>query len=176
MGETAAKIKHEMMKMVPPTLFFFVMLHAVILIRALMIKGTGIQLGTSVSVLVASLIFGKVVLIANMLPFINRYPDHPLIYNAAWKTFVYTIIAGIFHWLERLFEFWKETHNLHAANHELLTHINWPQFWAIQILLFLMIGNYCLFSELGRVFGRDALRSLIIGPRVDVVPREWQEN
>ena len=24
-----------------------------------------------------------------------------------------------------------------------MTHINWPQFWAIQILLFLMIGNYC---------------------------------
>jgi hypothetical protein len=174
-SDTFGKIKHEMLKMVPPTLFFFVLLHAALIIRALMVKGTGIALETSASVLVASLILGKAVLIANMLPFINRYPDHPLIYNAVWKTLIYTIIAGFLHFLERLFEFWKETHNLAAANHELLLHINWPQFWAIQILLFLMIGNYCMFSELGRVIGREALRSLILGPRVDVVPREWQE-
>ncbi len=51
---------------------------------------------------------------------------------------------------ERLFDFWKETHNLAAANHELLTHINWPQFWAIQLLMFQMIGNYCMFSEIWR--------------------------
>jgi hypothetical protein len=176
MEGTFAKLKHEMLKMVPPTLFFFVLLHAVLIIRALMIKGTGISLPTSVSVVVASLILGKAVLVANMLPFINRFPDRPLIWNAAWKTLIYTVIAGIFHFLEKLFDFWKETHSLAAANHALLTHINWPQFWAIQILLFLMIGNYCMFSELGRVIGRDALRSLFLGPRVDVVPREWQEN
>lgn len=135
MAVSFAKLKHEMMKMVPPTLFFFVLLNAVVIIRALMLKGTGISLPTSVSVVFASLILGKSVLLANMLPFINRYPDHPLIWNAAWKTLIYTIVAGILHYFERLFEFWKETHGLAAAHHELLAHINWPQFWAIQILL-----------------------------------------
>lgn len=144
-----AKAKHEMMKMVPPALFFFVILHAVVIIRALMVKGTGISLPTSVSVIVASLILGKAVLIANMLPFINRFPERPLIWNAAWKTLIYSIIASIFHYLERLFDFWKETHSLAAAH----THINWPQFWAIQILLYLLIGNYCIFAELARVIG-----------------------
>ncbi|KND52706.1 hypothetical protein BVER_06404 [Candidatus Burkholderia verschuerenii] len=171
-----AKIKHEMLKMVPPFIFFFVLLHAVIIIiRALMVKGTGVSLDTSVSVIVASLILAKAVLIANMLPFINRYPDRPLIWNAAWKTLIYTIIAGIFHFLERLFDYWKETHNLAAAHHELMTHINWPQFWAIQILLFLMIGNYCMFAELARVIGREVLKSYFLGPRVDVPPR-WQQS
>ncbi|SAK66504.1 hypothetical protein AWB77_02573 [Caballeronia fortuita] len=175
MGHPFAKIKHEMMKMVAPTLFFFVVLHAVVIIRALMVKSTGISLPTSISVIVASLILGKAVLLADMLPFINRYPDHPLIWNAAWKTLIYTVIAGILHYLERLFDFWKETHGLAAANHMLLAHINWPQFWAIQILLFLMIGNYCAFSELGRVIGRDALKSYFFGPRVDL-PAQWQKN
>ncbi len=146
----------------------------VVIIRALMVKGTGISLPTSISVIVASPILGKAVLIANMLPFINRYPDHPIIWNAAWKTLIYTIVAGVFHFLERLFDFWKETHNLAAANHELLTHINWPQFWAIQLLMFLMIGNYCMFSELGRVIGRNVLKSYILGPRVDVPP-QWRQ-
>ncbi|SAK95100.1 hypothetical protein [Caballeronia ptereochthonis] len=175
MGDSFAKIKHEIMKMVPPTLFFFVLLHAVVIIRALMVKGTGISLPTSVSVIVASLILGKAVLIANMLPFINRYPDRPLIWNAAWKTLIYTVVAGIFHYLERLFDFWKETHSLVAANHELITHINWPQFWAIQILLFLMIGNYCVSAELGRVIGREVMKSYFLGPRVDVPPK-WQQS
>jgi hypothetical protein len=159
-----AKAKHEMMKMVPPTLFFFVVLHAVVIVRALMVKGTGISLPTSMSVIVASLILGKAVLIANMLPFINRYPDRPLIWNAAWKTLIYSFIASVFHYLERLFDFWKETHSIGAANHELLTHINWPQFWAIQILLYLLIGNYCIFAELARVIGPSTLKTLILGP------------
>jgi hypothetical protein len=159
-----AKAKHEMMKMVPPTLFFFVVLHVVVIVRALMVKGTGISLPTSMSVIVASLILGKAVLIANMLPFINRYPERPLIWNAAWKTLIYSVIASIFHYAERLFDFWKETHSLAAAHHELITHINWPQFWAIQILLFMLIGNYCIFAELARVIGRGTLKTLILGP------------
>ncbi|SAK49208.1 hypothetical protein AWB79_01390 [Caballeronia hypogeia] len=171
MGLSMDKIRHEMMKMVPPTLFFFVLLHAVVIIRALMVKGTGISLPTSVSVIIASLILGKAVLIANMLPFINRYPDRPLIWNVVWKTLIYTVVAGVFHYLERLFDFWKETHSLAAAHHELLTHINWPQFWAIQILLFLMIGNYCAFAELGRVIGRQRLKSYFLGPLADTPPK-----
>jgi hypothetical protein len=175
MGQLFKTLRHEMLKMVPPVMFFFVLLHAVVIIRALMVRGTGISLPVSMSVIVASLILGKAVLIADMLPFINRYPDRPLIWNAAWKTLIYTIIAGVFHFLEKLFDYWKDTHDLAAANHALLTHINWPQFWAIQILLFLMIGNYCMFSELGRVLGRPVLKSYFFGPRVDVPPH-WQKS
>jgi len=64
------KIKHEFMKALPPTLFFFVILHIVTLIRSLMIKGTGVDLPVTGSVLIASLILGKSVLLADMLPFI----------------------------------------------------------------------------------------------------------
>ncbi|MDR5812897.1 MULTISPECIES: hypothetical protein [unclassified Caballeronia] len=170
MGMSFAGIKHEMLKMVPPTVFFFVLLHVVILVRALMVRGTGISLPTSFSVIVASLILGKAVLLANMLPFINRYPERPLIWNAAWKTLIYTVVAGLLHYLERLFEFWKETHSLGAAHHELIGQINWPQFWAVQILLVLMIGNYCVFAELARVLGGDTMKRYFLGPRVGQPP------
>ena len=65
--------------MLPPTIYFFVALHLVALIRVLMLKGTGITLNTSWQVTVAALILGKAVLVADMLPFINRYPDKPLV-------------------------------------------------------------------------------------------------
>ena len=37
----------------------------------------------------AALILGKAVLLADMLPLINRYPDRPLGFNVAWKTLIY---------------------------------------------------------------------------------------
>ena len=72
MSTLACKIKHEFIKALPPTIFFFIILHVVALIRALMAKGTGVSMPVSASVLIASLVLGKSVLVADMLPFINR--------------------------------------------------------------------------------------------------------
>lgn len=159
-----AKIKHEMWKMLPPTIFFFVMLNVVLLIRALLTRGTGLSLPTFATVLVSSLILGKAVLLANMLPFINRFPEKPLMWNALWKTVIYNIIATFIHYLERLHEAWKETHDWGAANHQLMTSMNWAHFWAIQILLLVLIFNYCVFAELARVIGVERLRRMFLGP------------
>ncbi|MDR5802386.1 hypothetical protein [Caballeronia sp. LZ001] len=169
MHDFFAKARHELMKMLPPTLFFFVVLHVVMVVHALMVKGAGLSIPASASVLVASLILGKAVLFADMLPFINRYPERPLIWNAGWKTVIYTLVALVLHYLERLFEFWKETHSLAAAHQDLLDHLNWPQFWAVQILLVTLVFNYCVFAELARVLGRGRLKTIMLGP-LDVSP------
>ena len=42
MNKVSEKIKEEFLAMIPPTIFFFVALHIVALVRALMTKGTGI--------------------------------------------------------------------------------------------------------------------------------------
>jgi len=164
MGSTVAKIKHEMMKMLPPTIFFFVMLNVVLLVRGLLTRGTGISMPTFATVLVASLILGKAVLLANMLPFINRFPEKPLIWNAAWKTLIYTVVATLIHYLERLYEYWKETHDIGAANHQLLVDMNWARFLGIELMLLVLIFNYCVFAELARVIGEQKLRQIFLGP------------
>lgn len=164
MSTLPGRIKHEMMKAIPPTLFFFFILHVVSLIRSLMVKGTGLSLPTTTSVLIASLILGKSVLVADMLPFINRFPDKPLVWNVSWKTSMYAIVALIVHYLERLYEYWKEAPDLIAANHALISEVNWPRFWAIQILLVTLILMYCVIAELARVIGRRKLRTMFFGP------------
>ena len=83
MSKVAAKIKEEFYAVLPPTIFFFVTLHLVAFIRVLMAKGTGISPLATISIAIAALILGKAVLIADMLPFINQFPKHPLIYNVA---------------------------------------------------------------------------------------------
>lgn len=160
-------IRHEFMEMLPPTIFFLVALHIVAVIRALMVRSSGIELEASASILLAALILGKAVLIANMLPFINRFPDKPLIWNVGWKTLIYTLVALVVHYLERLYEYWKEASTLAAANHTLLVEINWARFWAIQILLLTLIFSYCVVAELIRVIGRERFKRMFLGPLPD---------
>ncbi|MFA5919955.1 MAG: hypothetical protein WC856_01530 [Methylococcaceae bacterium] len=165
MSKLSAKIKEEFYAILPPTLFFFIALHLVAFIRILMLKGTGIALSSTVSVTVAALVLGKSVVIADMLPIINRYPDKPLAYNVAWKTTLYVLVAMLVHYLERLVDFWREAGSFIAGNEKLLAEIVWPHFWAIQIVLAMLISMYCTMSELDRVLGIDKMRRLFFGPR-----------
>jgi hypothetical protein len=110
-----------------------------------------------------ALILGKAVLLADLLPAINRFPDKPLAYNVAWKTAIYFVIATFLHYLERLFDFWKEAGGLAAANEKLLAAIVWPHFVGIQIILLVLILNYCVLRELGRVMGPDKLMAMFFG-------------
>ena len=105
MSKLSAKIKEEFLEILPPTIFFFVALHIVAFTRVLILKGTGIAPTTSVSVTIAALILGKAVVIADMLPFINRFPEKPLLYNVAWKTAIYLAVAALVHYLERASSF-----------------------------------------------------------------------
>ena len=101
--------------MLPPTIFFFIALHLVALIRILMLKGTSIPLGTSVSVTMAALVLGKSVVIADLLPIISRFPEKPLAYNVVWKTILYVLVATLVHYLEHLIDFWREADSFVAG-------------------------------------------------------------
>jgi hypothetical protein len=164
MSTVSAKIKEEFVALLPPTIFFFVMLGLVSVIRALMLKGTGIPLSTPVQVAVGALVLGKAVLIADLLPAINRYPDKPLGYNVAWKTCIYVVAAMVLHYLERLVDFWKSAGGFVAGNEKMLAEMVWPHFWAIQILLTVLIFNYCMLHELARAIGPQKLRAMFFGP------------
>src|SRR5882724_11157756 len=164
MTKLSTTLKKEFFELLPPTIFFFVALHIVAFVRVLMLKGTGISPLSSVSIAVAALILGKAVLLADMLPMINRFPNKPLIYNVAWKTLIYLLMATLIHYLERLIDFWRHTGSFVAGNKELLTKIVWPHFWAIQIILFVLIVMYCIIHELVRVIGKKKVLRIFFGP------------
>jgi len=164
MSNLSAKVKKEIGELLPPTLYFFITLHLIAFFRVLMLKGTGIALSTSASVTVGALILGKAVLIADLMPFINRYPDKPLVYNIVWKTTVYVLVAMLVHYLERLIDFWREAGGFIAGNQKLFAEIVWPHFWAVQLLLVVLILIYCTMHELIRVIGVDKVRQIFFGP------------
>jgi hypothetical protein len=159
-----AKLKEEFFKLLPPTIFFFVALHIVAFVRLLMLKGTGISPLSTISIAIAALILGKAVLLADLLPMVNRFPNKPLIYNVAWKTLIYLVMATLIHYVERLIDFWRQTGGFVAGNQKLLAEIIWPHFWAIQIILFVLIAMYCTMHELVRVMGMEKVMRIFFGP------------
>jgi hypothetical protein len=164
MHKVFEKVKEEFVKVLPPTIFFFIALHIVAIVRVLISKGGTFQPLDAASILVASLILGKAVLIADMLPGINMYPTKPLIYNVAWKTAIYLVVAGIIHYLERLYEFTKQAGSIAGGNDKLFAEMVWEHFWAVQIILFVLILMYCTARELVRVIGRDTVIRMFFGP------------
>lgn len=157
MGKAAEKVKEEFLALLPPTIFFFVALHILSLVRALMTRGTGLGLMSSAQIAIAALIIGKAVLLADLWPSINRFPKKPLIYNIVWKTLIYFVVASVIHYLERLFDFARAAGGIAAGNQKLLAEIIWPHFWGLQIVLLLLILNYCVIRELGRALGEQRL-------------------
>lgn len=164
MSKLTHTLKEEFIKLLPPTVFFFVTLHIVKFVRVLMLEGTGLSPFSTASIAVSALILGKAVLIADMLPLINRFPKRPLIYNVTWKTAIYLLLSLLIHYLERLVEFCRQAGGIVAGNKNLLAEIIWPHFWAIQIILLVLIGAYCTMHELTRVIGREKVLRMFFGP------------
>jgi hypothetical protein len=164
MRKIAEKIKEEFLAIIPPTIFFFVALHVVALVHALMVAGTNVPPLESMSIAVGALILGKAVLIADMLPIINRFPFHPLIYNVSWKTAIYVLLATFLHYLENLIEFSRKAGGIVAGNTKLFEEIVWTRFWAIEIILFVLILMYCIMHELVRVIGEEKAKRIFFGP------------
>ena len=164
MHKLLAKLKEEFFAILPPTIFFFVALHILTIIRVLMAAGSHFQPLSTMSIAIASLILGKAVLLADLLPPINRYPKKPLAYNIVWKTMLYLLMATIIHYLERLIDFVRQAGGIVAGNEKLLADTVWPHYWAIEIILFLLILAYCTARELVRVIGKEKAMRLFFGP------------
>ena len=170
MRKVFEKIKEEALAMLPPTIYFLFSLSLVAEVHALMLKGLGISVTAQAQVLVGALILGKAVLISDLLPLVNRYPHKPLAYNIAWKTVIYFMVATVIHYIERLIDVWKEVGSLAAANQKLLAEIIWPHFWAVQIVLLILILNYCVLHELARVLGRRKMLHMFFGRPLESAP------
>lgn len=165
MSKVWAKIKHEFHEVLPPTIFFLISFHIVVLDRALLAKEFGVQISSIVNATVGALLVAKVVLLADMLPAINRFPEKPLIYNVVWKTVIYVSASLLGHYLEHLIPLWWRIGFL-AANEQLRSEMVWAHFWAIQLWLVVLIFIYCATRELIRVIGRDRVVQIFFGTGV----------
>ncbi|MDX1432690.1 MAG: hypothetical protein R3286_09600 [Gammaproteobacteria bacterium] len=165
MSAIISRLKDEIVEAIPPFIFFFLAFQIIAFTSALMVEEYGIRVSTFMTATISALIVAKVVLIVDLVPFVNRFPDRPLIYNVVWKTAIYLIAAFVVRYLEHLFHFLREHDSFTAANRHMLDEVVWPHFWAVQIWLLILFLLYCTLRELVRVLGRERVRAMFFGPR-----------
>src|SRR5688572_9411369 len=93
MSTFATKLKHELRDLIPVIVFFFIAFQLLAVTDALILRQYGVRASVFLSAAVAALVVAKVVLIADHLPLINRFPHKPLIYNVGWKTAIYFVAS-----------------------------------------------------------------------------------
>lgn len=158
-----AKLKHEIVEAIPPAIFFFIAFQVIAFTHALTQGEVGVALSTFVSATIAALVVAKVVLIVDLLPFVNRYPDKPLIYNVVWKTLIYVSAALLVRILEELIPLLGSSGGVSAAFQRLLDEVVWHHFWAVQIWLVTLFAFYCALREIGRIIGRQEILRMFFG-------------
>jgi len=163
MRKALIKIKHEFFNVLAPTLFFFVAFNVITITKKLMLEQYDIRFSGFLAATVGALIVAKVVLLADEIPFINKYPAKPLIYNVMWKTLIYVAVATVVRFVEFLFPLWWNYRSLTIALEHLWREISWPQVWAIHIWLTFLFFIYVSFRELARSLGEDRFFKIFLG-------------
>ena len=74
------------------------------------------------------------------------------------------VLATFIHYVERLIDFSRQAGGIAAGNEKLFAEIIWPHFWAVEILVFVLILFYCTAHELVRALGKEKILRLFFGP------------
>lgn len=164
MSRFTSWLRHEIATIIPTAVFFFVAFQLIAFTRALVLAEYGIQISTFVNAAIGALIVAKVVLIVDLLPFVNRFPDKPLVYNVVWKTLIYLIAAFLVRYVEHLVEFTRELGSIAEAHRYMVHELVWPHFLAVHIWLFVFLFMYCTLREIIRVLGPARVRAMFFGP------------
>jgi len=167
-------LKHEVHELVPIIVFFFFTFQLLAFTEALMLKQYGIRFAVFLVATIQALVVGKVVLIADHFPLVNRFPEKPLSYNVVWKTAIYFAGLLAFRYIEHFIHFWRQTRNFAEANRRMVEETIWPHFWAVQIWMLVLLLTYCTFRELVRALGREKIIRMFF--KDPAAPRRGESN
>ena len=163
MNKIFQRLKAEFIGMLPTAAFFLVAFQLLAITRSLVLQKYGIEVSTFVATTFAALVVAKVVIFVDLLPFVNRYPDKPLVYNVVWKTAIYLLAAFLVRYVEFLIEFVNKYGGIAVAHRQLLNEVVWPHFLIVQLWLFVLFLMYCTVRELIRVLGQERVRVMFFG-------------
>ena len=116
----------------------------------------------------SALIVGKVVLIANKLPFLARFDNEPLAYPILFKTIVYVVLVFVARLLEAFVHYLVEGDVIGGGafiRHE-LGIFSWSHFIiAVQLWIAVLFLIYVTASELNALFGDGELYKILFKRR-----------
>lgn len=154
-------LKHEVIKIIPAVLFFLIAFNLIAFTDNLMLRHTHAQYLSYTLATIGALLVGKFLLIVNTLPFINAFPNKPLIYNILWKFLIYGSLALVFRIVEKSIDFALHFKQSELVYQHLQVMIVSPIFWAVNIWLLILFLIYIFASEFIRAFGKKEIEFML---------------
>lgn len=156
------RIGKEIRNIFPAIVYFFLAMSLFNLTFGWLLKEAGSRLMTFPRIIIISIIIGKIMLVADVMPFLNRFPNRPLIYNTVWKTSIYSFFGFLFLVVEKLVPFFFK-YDFQSAWQHMVADTSWPRLIVAQIWLVMLFLFFVLFRELTIAIGKDKLQRLFFG-------------
>lgn len=166
-AKVGSTLWHEFRQVLPPTIFFFLGFNLILFTKRLILADHLIQFSGFFIATTAALVVGKVVLVADKLPFLRRFDYAPLAQPILFKTVIYTLLVFVVRLLERLVHYLIEGGTLGGGaflNH-LLGTFSWNQFIATQMWIFVLFLIYVTANEIGDLIGDGELYKIFFTRR-----------
>lgn len=149
--------------MLPAVLFFLVAFNVITLTTDMMMPADAASGIGFLHASVGALIAGKVLLIVDMLPFVDAFRGNPLIFNMLWKAGWYSLAALLFRIGDHPAPLLVQFRSVAIAGRHFVDEINWRQFWAVQIWILVLLIVLVSSRELIGAVGAAQVRKLFFG-------------
>ncbi len=155
-GKLGSFVKHEFLQVLPPTIFFLCAFNIVAFTTGLILEQNQIQGSVHAVATVLALVIGKVVLVVNKLPLLQRFNGKPLFYPILFKSTIFTVFVTIVRLLEHWVPALIKTGAPGSATEFIIEHIVWRYFAVGEIWIFVCFLVYITATEVISLFGFNA--------------------
>lgn len=157
------RVKVESQILIPTIIYFLIAFMLIHFTQGLLLRSGVERYYSYIDVLIGAVAVACLVVIINTISFMNIFHNKPLVYNIAWKFFIYSFLILLFRIVEFFFYYLFKTHNLVTAYFKLKSTLLSPIFWSIEMWLILTFFIYVTFNEFMRAVGREKIHSLFFG-------------
>lgn len=158
-------IAEEFVKALPAIVFFAIGFNLIVFSMNLILSQYFARFGSFMLATTAALVVGKAVLVADTMPFLNRFASAPLIQPILFKTCVYTVFVFIARLIEAYIHYMIDTSRLIGFFPFMYEQFSWHRFIFIQLWVFVLFFIYTTGTELNRLFGYGMLTKLFFKHR-----------
>jgi|SRR6185312_3152033 len=165
MSSRSAKLKEELLSILMVALFFstgFCLIH---ISARLFTVGSDVEIAGITKSVLGGLIVAKVLLLVDLLPFVDAFPGRPLVRNIVWKSWLYTLGAVLFLYLEPFVKSLFKGLGLYASHSHAWEELMRPRTWAILIFLAMLMVVFVTIKELSRIIGEEEMKHMFFRQR-----------